>query len=544
MNPKKLIGIVVCFILVITALGGCSNVAGTVAVITPVTTQTLTETATHVVTLTTTSVSTQTAIQTTTQITTSTITPVIPPVTEVVVEPVKSEAEIVRPDGWTEITHSNKAAPDYHVVFPQDKVNQITIKIAPDDWAAMQADMIALFGLGGRTQPQVPGIGGMLPGFNPMLPGGGIGDLTPENPVWVSATIEFNGFIWTKVGVRYKGNSSLTSGWRSGTLKLPLKLDFDEFEDDYPEIKNQRFYGFKQLSLSNSFSDGSFMRDAISAHLFEAAGIAAAKTAYYEVVLDYGEDPVNLGLYVMIEVIDDTVIDRVFGGDSGNIYEGDGTGVSLAAGTTIDRIENSFKKENNIGSDWSDIIGLYDVLHASNRSVDPETWRKDLDAVFNVDVFLEWLAISAVIQNWDTYGSMYHNFYLYNNSETGQLTWIPWDHNMVFGVGGGVNPRAGAPVGRGTVSFDKQEIGQNWPLIRFLLDDPVYYTLYLDYLAQFIEEIFIPENLETECRALAALLTPYIEDSDKITFTSAVNTLIKNIQTRYQAAVSFLSAAR
>jgi spore coat protein CotH len=73
--------------------------------------------------------------------------------------------------------------------------------------------------------------------------------MTPENPTWVPATIEFEGNTWTNVGVRYKGNSSLTSGWRSGTLKLPLKLDFDEFEDDYPEIDDQRFYGFKQFDL-------------------------------------------------------------------------------------------------------------------------------------------------------------------------------------------------------------------------------------------------------------------------------------------------------
>lgn len=41
-------------------------------------------------------------------------------------------------------------------------------------------------------------------------------------------------------------------GQLPGDSKLPLKLDFDEFEDDYPEIENQRFYGFKQLSLANA----------------------------------------------------------------------------------------------------------------------------------------------------------------------------------------------------------------------------------------------------------------------------------------------------
>ena len=99
-------------------------------------------------------------------------------------------------------------------------------------------------------------------------------------------------------------------GWRSGTGKLPLKLDFDEFEDEYPEINNQRFYGFKQLSLANGYKDASLMRDAASAQILEDAGLLVAETAFYEVILDYGEGPVSLGLYTMIEVIDDTAIER------------------------------------------------------------------------------------------------------------------------------------------------------------------------------------------------------------------------------------------
>jgi spore coat protein H len=122
--------------------------------------------------------------------------------------------------------------------------------------------------------------------------------MTPENPMWVPATITFEGNTWTSVGVRYKGNSSLTSGWRGGSLKLPLKLDFDEFEEDYPEIDDQRFYGFKQLSLANGFKDASFLRDAATANVLAEAGLPAAATAFYTVVLDYGEGSVRLGLYI------------------------------------------------------------------------------------------------------------------------------------------------------------------------------------------------------------------------------------------------------
>ena len=85
--------------------------------------------------------------------------------------------EVARPAGWTEETHSNDVDPNYAVVFPQDKVNEITITIAPDDWAAMQADLTDILGEPGTGQ-------GMGPGgdFNPpegMEPPAGMEPPTP-----------------------------------------------------------------------------------------------------------------------------------------------------------------------------------------------------------------------------------------------------------------------------------------------------------------------------------------------------------------------------
>ena len=84
----------------------------------------------------------------------------------------------------------------------------------------------------------------------------------------------------------------------------------------------------------------------------------AAETAFYHLILDYGEGPVDLGLYTMVEVIDDTVIPRYFADDKGNIYEGDGRAASLAQGTQA-QLEESFQKENNEDeADWSDFEAL------------------------------------------------------------------------------------------------------------------------------------------------------------------------------------------
>ncbi len=516
-------------------------------------------------------------------------------------------ADIARPAGWSDATHGDDAEPNYAVVFPQDRVNQITITITPENWARMQANMTELFGepRGGPSDfpgpDQAPSPGGDSPGEGPALggafegPGGG---MDAANPTWVTSTISFDGQTWTNVGVRFKGNSSLVSSWHSGKDKLPFKLDFDQWEDEYPEITDQRFYGFKQLSLSNNMGDATYMREAVVYDLLRDAGLVASETAFYEVLLDHGDGPVSLGLYTAIEVVDDTVVERSFGDDSGNIYEADGRGASLAAGT-VDEIATSFQKENNEESDWSDIEALYEVLHAAERTTDPGAWRAKLEEVFDVDGFLEWLAISAVVEHWDTYGAMTHNYYLYNNPHTGKLTWISWDHNLVLGAGGPGGPgghaavevappdgsgtdgganvpelRAtpvappvekdaeggastspphgtpGAPADRivGNIGFtrtalDKSDVGDEWPLIRYLLDDPTYKATYMSYLQEMVDETFDADALATKYRQLAEVIAPYAaKERSAETFEAAVQALIDRTYERAKEVTDFLAA--
>lgn len=248
-----------------------------------------------------------------------------------------------------------------------------------------------------------------------------------RSPMWVPATITFQGQEWPHVGVRRKGATSLSMPWLIGDMRLPFKFDFDQFEDDYPAIKNQRFFGFKQLSLANNHEDAAGMRDAVVYELLAEAGLPSLRTAPYEIVLDYGEGPLRLGLYTMVEVVDETGIPPYFGSDDGNIYEANGFGFALAK-EAAEQLETSFEKKNNEdAADWSDIRALYDLLHSDERTTDPAAWRADLEAIFDVDGFLEWLGSAAVVGHVDTYGAAYHNFYLYNDPATGKLTWFSWD---------------------------------------------------------------------------------------------------------------------
>src|SRR5689334_4491058 len=199
---------------------------------------------------------------------------------------------------WSALTHEKRDDPDYTIVFPQQSVNRIDLTIESADWKTMQNDLESKYG--GTSQ-----------GFSSV------------EPVFVPCTLTFNNTNWYKVGIRYKGNSTLKTSYKNGIKKLPLKFDFDEFEDTYSEIKNQRFYGFKQLAFSNGFDDKSLIREKVVADIFRNAGVRASQTAFYRVYVDYGEGQKYFGLYTGVEVVDDTVIESQFPEKGGNIYKPD-----------------------------------------------------------------------------------------------------------------------------------------------------------------------------------------------------------------------------
>ena len=204
---------------------------------------------------------------------------------------------------WSIETHSNDVDPNYAEVYDDNNsVRRIDLVFDPKDWELMLEDMSGLYGTFGQGGGG-PGGGG---------PGGGGGGFADENPIFRPAKVFYNGIEWYKVGARFKGNSSLSFSWRNGVWKMSFKLDFDEFEDEFPEIENQRFYGFKQLSLKNNFDDESQLREKVASDIFRESGIPSPRTQFYEVFVDHGSGPVYFGLYTMVEEPDDSLIKSQF----------------------------------------------------------------------------------------------------------------------------------------------------------------------------------------------------------------------------------------
>lgn len=533
-----------------------------------------------------------------------------------------------RPADWKAQSHSHEVAPDYALVFPEDQVKRLDIAISPADWALMQEDMQTLYGNGmgapgGSGGPGGPGAFGPPPGFpdseasaspagEPVTrpsglpegwtpgqpwpsgwpsppprpegaggppggfgagPPGGPGGYGPlggsENPVWRPVTISFEGQTWQHVGMRYKGNSSLRSSW-GRTEKLPFRLNFDYFEDDYPSIHNQRFFGFKKLTFSSGFTDDSLIREKVVADIFRAAGVPAARTAFYRVYLDHGEGSQYLGLYTLVEAPDTPMLQAQFGNDSGNLYKPSGSGAQFQTFA-----QASFEKQTHeTSADWSDVQAVFAALHA-DRS-DAARWRAGLERVFDVPGFLRYLAVNTLIQNWDSYGRMAHNYYLYADPGLGgRLRWIPWDHNMALAEsmgGGGLRPGgfalpegltpperpAGAPgggPGGGALSLalSASEVGDSWPLIRYLIDDPVYQARYVDEIKKALNGAFARERTRQRYQQAHSLIRPYVigPDGERTAstllsspdaFDPALEALYTHLDQRHAAAAEFLAS--
>jgi spore coat protein CotH len=223
----------------------------------------------------------------------------------------------------------------------------------------------------------------------------------------------------------------------------------------------------------------------------------------------------------------------------GNLYKPNGQAATFAAGSY--NINQFYKKTNIETNDYSDVKALYDALNSSLRSTSVETWRAGLESVFDVQHFLKWLAANTVIQNWDTYGKMSHNYYLYNNPATNKLTWIPWDNNEALNAG-----KQG-----GALSLGFTEIQNGWPLIRYIANDNIYKQAYKGYLASFIQTVFNIGAFQQKVEQTAQLIRQYavaeVQGSTFLispypaSFDNAVAALKQHVVTRNQAVTTFLA---
>jgi spore coat protein CotH len=306
--------------------------------------------------------------------------------------------------------------------------------------------------------------------------------------------IRYEGQQWPHVAMRYKGGSTLISAVQFGTFKRGFRLDFDKYEDEFPGTKNQRFFGYDKLTFSSMATDYTFIKEIIASSIFRAVGLHAPRVSPVRLTLDIGDEgPVYWGMYAMIEdpkkslSFDDDVLEG-----EGNLYKPEKN--------TWGRFNKLHfeKKTNEKEANFTDIQNVIELLNAPLRRTKPKEWAKNLEQFFDVTSFLRYIAVSAAIGNWDSYGMMPHNYYIYNLN--GRLTWVPWDHNQCLVK----DPRMA------TVMQD--DVTEQWPLTRYLLDYPPYRQYYKDVLFRLVDEggPMDPERLLPFVNQLLELVAPHV----------------------------------
>jgi len=430
---------------------------------------------------------------------------------------------------WSKATHgklaSDKMITNLDRIFDTTSVQTLRIVIEPKNWALMNNDLNNLKAKLGSTKE-----------FSRL-----------DSTIFVPSKLLYysdkddSWTEWYKVGIRFKGNSSL---FDAKSKKLPFKLDFDEFEDQYPAIKNQRFYGFKQLNLKNNHKDQSLLHEVVANDLFRDMGLASAHASFYRLYLnvDGSNDPSNdtfYGLYTLVEELDDSVIKTQYSGnDGGNLYKPEDDAATFASGS-YHQEEYGLKTKHD--KSYADIKGLYEAINSPLRTTNNAAWKAQLETIFDLDTFLKWLATNSVIQNWDTYGVMPHNFFLYHNPNSGKFDWIPWDNNESLQY----HPR-GLSIDLASVDADA------WPLIGYILAQDEYKKIYQAYLKHVSDAYFNGNdstryNINNAFRQYEALLKEFIEaegseysSTSPRQFANAVDKLIANSQDRYNAVNDYI----
>jgi hypothetical protein len=406
--------------------------------------------------------------------------------------------EIVRPGFWERDSHCRGVPADYDEVFGDGVLHVFTITVSSGDYAAMMDDMDEKFSGSSTSIPDL--------------------DALPT-PIRVPVTVQYGGRTWTRVGMRWKGHSSLKAAWNSGVRKLSFLLDFDAFEELWPEILDQRFFGFERLNFSNAYNDPSLIREKVAAEIFRAAGVPVARVAFAPVYLDRGDGPFYLGLYTLIEDPADELLETQFGDDRGNLYKPWGDAARWRDVGDVDGglpaweedIEEHFEKHTNEDdADWADVMEAVERLHRA-RNV-PAYWRAELEEVLDVSSFLRTLAMSRAMVNWDSYGCMHHNYYLYADpTGGGRLAWFPWDLNeaMLLREQDGCPPPGSVMLDE-IVDADDPAIDADWPLIAFLLADGEYREEYRELLRAALDGSFEEGAVIQAMRDAHELIAPWV----------------------------------
>jgi len=320
---------------------------------------------------------------------------------------------------------------------------------------------------------------------------------------YYSANITINGETYYNVGLRAKGNTTLSQVANDDTTdRYSFKVKFDEY------IDGQTLKGLEKLALNNMMQDTTYMKEYLSYDLLKKMGVSTPAFQYASITLN-GEP---WGLYLALEVMEESYIERYYGTTGGNLYKPETTNMASKNMPMEQGKEINGPMGRNTGgadlvysgdehSNYSTIFENaifdytneedYDKIIAMIKSLNEDI--NNIEKHLDVDEVLRYFAVNTFVVNLDSYASnMKHNYYLYE--QDGICSILPWDYNLAFGAfqGGSASNVINFPIDNPVA--DSLESS---PLIGKLLEVEEYKEKYHEYLNEIVQD-YVNSGVFTE----------------------------------------------
>lgn len=375
------------------------------------------------------------------------------------------------------------------------------------------------------------------------------------------ADVTINGQTFQNVGIRPKGNTSLSQVSMQGSERYSFKIEFDHYQD------GQSCWGLDKLVLNNLISDATYLKEYFVYDMFAFLDTPASDYGMAEITVN-GEP---WGIYIALEGVEESFLTRNFGTSPGELYkpenmadmgdkpdmsgmpdmgdkpdmgdipdaddmsDADDTsdkgdtpdmgdmpnmpgGMSAGGGSDLNYTDDNLDSYEAI---WEGTItDTDDADHTRVVEALKKISEGDLSGV-NVDLLCKYMAVQTFVVNLDSLsGNMTHNYYLYEKD--GQLTLIPWDYNLTWGgfmsgdASDTINFAIDTPVSSGVSMEDRQ-------IFAVILNDEEARALYHSYLEKLCTEYVQGGQFELTYTMLRGLLDSRVatDEHDPTAFYTA-----------------------
>lgn len=165
-----------------------------------------------------------------------------------------------------------------------------------------------------------------------------------ESEEYSACNLVIDGEAVKNVGLRAKGNTSLSSVRNMDSDRYSFKIEFDQYEN------GKTYHGLDKLCLNNIIQDNTYMKDYLAYTLMYDFGVDAPLCSYAYITVN-GED---WGLYLAVEAIEESFLERNYGSNYGDLYKPDAMSFGGGRGNGKDFSMGDFMNKESEDTESSD----------------------------------------------------------------------------------------------------------------------------------------------------------------------------------------------